>query len=239
MIFPRSKISSSLVNLYLNCPLAFKLTVIDGLEAKEGPALKQGSMFDEAFKAYHQNKDPYEAIRAHVNKLGKKDLWSEPPTKLQIQHMGVVRKLMDKYSLNPQKFKKPNFDVGYGVPLINPTNGEILRAEVSGYLDGLDTDEIIEVKTTSEDWTQERADTELQATMYTYYVYFKYNKLLPVKYIVFNKKNLNIQVFITRRSIDDFANLYTILDKFIDDVEAEKFNRNPNHPYYCSCRELA
>lgn len=242
MEFFRDKISASLYNSYYACPLAFKLIHIDGFWPKEGPALALGSMWDEMFKAFHKKEDPYEAVKAKKDKHGRNILWSTPPTELQMKHMGMCRKWMEEYSKKPDKLTQPKFDIGFGIPLIR-ANGDTLKCKVSGYMDGLDIlseSKVhgIEVKTTTEPWTQERADTEIQATIYIYYMFVTYGKLFPIEYIVFNKKDYSINRFITTRTLYDFDQLFMKLEQFIKDVEAEKFRKNPNHPFWCSCRTL-
>lgn len=237
MKFPKKRISASLYNSYKSCPLGFKLTVVDELWQKEGPALKMGSMFDLMFKILHEGKDPYEALKK------KKELWSKDPTKDEIKHFTLCRKLIEEYKKNPDKFTKPEFDVYFEIPFVHPFTKEELEFPINGFLDGLDklggSVSGIEVKTTSENWSQERVDTEVQATMYIYYMYKKYNGIYPLNYIVFNKKTLVIERFTATRTLKDFANLFDKMKEFIQDVKDEKFDKNFNHAFYCPCRELA
>lgn len=236
MIFPKTKISSSLYNSYKNCPYGFYLTVVLELQQKEGPALALGSMWDLMFKEFHEGNDPFEAVKQN------KDLWSNPATKQQIDHMGICRKWLEEYSKNPYKFEKAKFNVGYGIPLVHPFTKEVLEFPVSGYLDGIDLKtplvDGIEVKTTRENYTQQRVDTEFQATMYIYYMYYTYQQLFPLHYIVFNKKTGKVEKFTTTRTLEDFAKMFDDLKQFIENVKSEKFLRNSDHPFYCPCREL-
>jgi len=234
MKFPLTKISASTLNCYLQCPFAFKLLYIDGYEAKVGKALDIGSMFDLMFKSFHLRKDPYETC--------KNKFFSNPPSQDEIDNFAVAKKLLEKYKLLPHLFVCPEFDIGFGIHC-SFKEGKA-KIKLTGYLDGIDSTPIgkigIEVKTTTENWTKERVDKELQATIYAYYLYVTYNIEKPlINYIVFNKKTLEKQEFLTTRNKTDFDNLFEIIDQFIKDVEDENFDKNPNHPFYCQCRTLS
>jgi PD-(D/E)XK nuclease superfamily len=229
MKFPLKKISASSINCYLNCPLSFKLIYIDGYEPEAGKALDIGSIFDLMFKSFHEGKDPYEEA--------KKKFFSNPPTQEEIDNYSVGKKLIDKYKLSPHLFISPKFDIGFG---IHYTPG----IRLTGYLDGIDNTLIgtigIEVKTTTNNWTQEKVDEQLQATIYAYYLHLTYKIDRPlITYLVFNKKTLQCQKFLAKRDKTDFEKMFKTIDRFIADVEAERFDRNPNHPYYCACRKLS
>jgi hypothetical protein len=231
MEFPKQKISASLINSYFSCPFGFKLTVIDGYLTKEGPALEQGSMFDYMFKIYHNGKDPYEET--------KKKFFNEIPTAQQLDNFIVARKMMLKYEKNPKKFKEPKFDIGFGIDI-----SEIVKRPIklTGYLDGMDGTEGIEVKTASslKDWNQERVDTEIQSKIYRYYIHKTFNVEKPVLHYIVFPKNKDDYIELKSETKDgDFDELFKKVNLFIESVEAEKFDKNPNHPFYCPCRQLS
>lgn len=229
MVFPREKISASLLNLYLDCPKAFKLTVIDGFLPPEGPALQIGSMFDLMFKSFHTGVDPYKAT------LEKYNLSDE----LTKKNYEIARSLMESYKTKPFSFKNPKFDIGFKIPIKNIRTGEELPYFLTGWLDGEEEDgTIIEAKTTSADYTQEQVDDAIQGSIYAYYKWFTSGSIPPIKYVVFNKKTKKQQLINTRRTKDDLYMLFNIIKQFIKDVEDEKFDRNPGHSFWCPCRKL-
>jgi len=238
MLFPLKKISASSINAYLSCPLGFKLTAIDGLIMKEGPALELGSMFDLMFKLFHQ-KLPVEEIYEQT----KSKFFSKVPTKQQIKNFGVARNLIENYKTKSHQFYNPKFDIGFGINISEIVNRDI---KLTGYLDALDITPIgvigKEVKTCGKtgDWNQERVDKEIQSKIYRYYLHKEYNIELPkLQYIVFNKDTFKKQEFTCNTKPGEFEGLFETIKGFISDVEAEKFKRNPNHPFYCPCRQLS
>lgn len=221
MKFPRTSISASLINCYIDCPLGFKLTVIDELMVEEGPALEIGSMVDEMFKAFHKGKDPYAE--------GKKKFLNGRFTKQTINNFGIARKLIDAYVKDADKFVNPEFDIRFEVPIIKPsTNERIDGITLKGFCDGFDDGAIKELKTTSEPYTQERVDFALQGTIYAYGKWVEDRKIYPVDYIVIGKKTKKVDRFRTTRTLQDFDNLFETIKMFIADVEAENFDPNPD-----------
>lgn len=231
MKFPRTDISASLINCYMDCPLGFKLTVIDELWVPEGPALQLGSMVDEMFKAFHKGKDPIETA--------KKKFLSGKFNKETINNFADAKKLFAIYEKDPDKFDKPTFDIRFQVPIINPiTNEAIQGITLKGYLDGFDSGRIKELKTSADDYTQERVDHALQAKIYSYGLYQLEKKIYPVDYIVIGKKSKQVGRLTYTPSLEDFAILFETIKMFIADVEAENFDPNPDHPFWCACRRL-
>ena len=242
------KISASLISSYYNCPRAFKLIEVDGFIAKEGPALALGNMWDEMFKAFHRGEDPYNKIKTELDKFGRKKYYDDTPTALQLEHLGQCRIWMEEYKKHPLSLNNPKFDVGFGIPLVHPHSGEQLKYLVSGYMDGLDDRgrrkfKGIEVKTTTKPYIQNQVDNAIQATIYIYYMFVEHKEMFPLEYVVFNKKVKTatkdkkiIERFTTTRNPVDFIDLFETLKQFIEDVEADKFDANPDHPFWCSCR---
>lgn len=238
MLFPKETISASLVNGYNSCPRGFYLTVVKGYQPPKGPALSLGSMWDLMFKSFHEGKDPLETA--------KKNLLSKPPTKQEITDFQLCSKLMEEYKKQPSNFVKPQFDVKFKTDLVNPQTKEVIEYPLFGYLDGKDVTPFevrgIEVKTTSYDsnhewgYTQKKVDTEIQADIYCYHLYKDCHQERPeMDYIVFNKKTKEITRLTTSRTQEDFIKLFNTIKTFIENVRAEKFDANPNHPRFCPC----
>ena len=235
MQFPRKTISASLINGYYDCPLQWKKLNIDGLIPPYSKALECGSMFDLMVKSFHENKDPYEEAKAKYLK-GKS-------SKDTIEQYGIARKLMESYITNPLKLEHTRFDVRFKVSLEHPETGKVIEYPLTGFLDGLETidggAEIIEYKTTSKDYTQEQVDTSLQGDIYAYYLFRNFGIEEPViRYVVGNKGSRKFQHLTTKRTKQNFIKLFDTVEKFIEDVRAERFEMNPKHPFWCICKKL-
>lgn len=232
MKFPKKNISASLINCYYDCPLGFYYTVIKEMWAPEGPALEIGTMLDNMFKNYHKKKDWF--LEA------KKEYLKGKIIKQTIENFGVAKSLMETYLKDPDTFIKPRFDIKFEVPIINVvTKEELPNVILKGYLDGLDKSRIKELKSTTEPYTQEKVDNAIQATIYSYGMYMVKKELYPVDYVVVGKKIKSVDRFTVEPTLKDFVKLFNIIKTFIQDVEAERFSKNPNHPFWCSCRKLS
>lgn len=231
MKFPFNRVSASAINAYNDCPRGYYITAILELMTEEGPALEIGSILDFMFKQYHEGKD-------WLKEAKKKYLNGKFPTS-RIKNFGQARELMEVYSLNPDTFVNPSFDIKIEVPIINPITEEKIEGIVlKGYLDGFDQGRIKELKSTTQPYDQQRVDEAIQATIYAYGKYMTDGEIYPIDYIVLGKKTKVVDRFTTTRTLDDFDKLFNIIKKFIKNVEAEKFNKNPNHAFYCVCRKI-
>jgi hypothetical protein len=198
---------------------------------EEGPALEIGSILDFMFKKYHEGKDWLEEA--------KKKYFKGKYSKDRIKNFGESRKLMEVYLKDPDKFVKPTFDIRFDVPIMHPTTKEIIPDVVlKGYLDGFDQKRIKELKSTTQPYTQQRVDEAIQATIYCYGKWALEGEIYPIDYIVIGKKTLSVDRFTTERTLNDLENLFYTIKEFIANVEAEKFDKNPNHSFFCPCRKL-
>lgn len=235
MQFPKKTISASTITSYYDCPLQWKLINIDGLQPKMGDALEIGSIFDLMVKEFHSGRDPYEAAQKKF--LGLR------PSKLQINHFGLCRKLLEEYAKNPYTFTHPQFDVRFKLTLTHPDSGKAIEYPLSGFLDGLDTViggvRVVEYKTSGKDYTQQQIDESVQADIYGYYAYRQTGAdRIDIDYVVANKAKKTFQFLNTYRTKEHFIKLFDKVEKFIDDVRQEKFDQNPNHPFWCQCKTL-
>lgn len=232
MQFPFKKISASLVSSYYDCPLQFKLINIDGLIPKLSDALDIGNMFDLAVKSFHSKLEYEYLLETKFSKLEK-----------YRRHTKLLKELMDSYTISPYNFTHPKFDVRFNLTLRDPLTGESIPYPVVGFLDGLDTKdgtaEIVEYKTTSENYTQEKIDNSIQGTIYGYYLFSEFGIEEPIiNYVVINKKTKEVQFMKTTRKEENFMDLFSTVKQFIKDIEEEKFNKNINHPFWCQCEKL-
>lgn len=89
-------------------------------------------------------------------------------------------------------------------------------------IDGVEKDNLVEIKTGASFWTQERADDSDQITMYSLAWKLKYKELKPFKLISINSKNGKIKEFETSRTeeqIDNFYNRLKILKKELQELD--------------------
>lgn len=231
MKFPRNSISASLINCYNDCPKGFYLTVIEELMAEEGPALEIGSIFDFMFKEYHEGRDWL--------KTAKNEYFKGKFPKERIDNFGKARELMEVYCKDPDHFIDPSFNIRFEVPIVNPiTEEKIEGVTLKGFLDGREGERLKELKSTTEPYTQERVDKAIQGKIYSYGIYMLEKEIYPVDWIVVGKKVKRVDRFTTEYTLEDFSDLFDTIKEFIANVEAEKFDPNPNHPFWCMCRKL-
>lgn len=126
----------------------------------------------------------------------------------------------------------------FHVMLKHPKTGEELAVPFTGIVDRLTTTEIIDYKTSSVSWSQNRADADVQATAYLYWYWQTYGALLPFRFIVYRKDKPHwdaerrVQSITTARIVEDFTAFWLMCNKIIKDIEREE-----RWPCYCRNHE--
>lgn len=204
-------ISASSMSSYEMCPKNWYLHYVVKLIDPPNPAFIIGTAYHKCLEDFHNGKK----IDAIIEEL-KKDLLGDEPTKDAIKRFGIVRKMFEKYLLNPlpgdileQEYKFTVKVPGVPIPLF-------------GFVDRVDVDKIGENKTTSIDFTQKDIQT-IQSLIYTYAIYKEKGKILPVHYTVNNKNKVNKDSYKPQRLViqyteEDMKELELKIKKFYEEV---------------------
>jgi len=222
-------ISATSITTYEECPLKWKYQYIYKLLQLPNDAFIIGIAYHKALQFYHQL--PAENTKEKIIKQLKNEMLIKK-TDDEIKRFSLVRKMFEKYIENPVLGNIIEKEFNFNVTLPG------LPVKLYGFVDRVDEDFIIEYKTTSEDYTQERIDN-LQSKIYTYAVLKTKGKLLPVKYSINNKKKVDKkeykpQVLTIQYNQDDMKKLEQKCLEFYNQIQHSEFkHRQGSHCYYC------
>lgn len=169
-------ISASSINTYSVCPLQWYFNYMLKLVQLPNPAFLVGTAYHKALELFHLGRND-EQIKDEVKKL----LVSDIKDKEQIERYALVALMFRKYKESPVLGDIVSAEFQFSQPV------SLLEVPLFGYIDRVDTDKIVEYKTSSYDYTRKDIES-LQSKIYTYVVWKQKGKILPVCYSVNNKK---------------------------------------------------
>lgn len=208
-------ISASSMRSYEMCPLNWYYHYALKLIEPPNPNFIIG-------KAYHKCLEEFYggvSVEDMIKNL-KKSLISEKPTFAEILRFGTVRKMFEKYLKNPVKGQVIETEKEFSIPISG------ISIPLYGFIDRRNVDEIIEYKTTSQDYKPEDI-RNIQSKIYVYAIWKMTGELLPIKYSVNNKNKVNNdnykpQVFATQYTIEDMIKLEEEIKEFYNKVTTQR-----------------
>ncbi len=242
-------LSSSRINLYLNCSLKYKFHYIDKLPKPfTSSALVFGSAIHSAISWLHKQEmngngvtleKLYKILDAdwYVQKYDNTIRFKNGEMEMSLLSMG--RQIRDLYFASPIKEVKGS-EVPFSVPLKDPTNGQHLGVNLDGFFDLIEADDtIVEFKTSAQTMYQEDVDDHLQLTAYSYAYEMLYGKPPKVlKIINFTKhKKPKMLVFETWRDESDHKRFFSLAGKVLEGVNHNIFF--PRKTFMCGDCEYA
>lgn len=110
---------------------------------------------------------------------------------------------------------------------------------MAGKVDGINDEGIHDLKYMKGSISQRKADASLQATLYLWWYWSEYQKIVPFTYIIFDKVKDTISLRKTKRTLDDFRECNEILNKKIVEIEASDYGKKENYfCKYCPFRKI-
>lgn len=222
-------ISATSITIFETCPLQWKYNYILKLLQLPNDAFIIGTSYHKALQLYHQL--PTVNTKEKIVEQLKTEMLIKKNDE-SINRFSLVRKMFEKYCLNPVEGIIQECEFRFDVTLPN------LPIKLIGYVDRVDENKIVEYKTTSEDYTQQRIDN-LQSDIYSYAVNKVKGRLLPVVYSVNNKKKVDKkdykpQVLMIQKTEKDLQKLEVKCWDFYGKVESSKFeHKQGNHCFWC------
>jgi putative RecB family exonuclease len=228
-------LSSSQMNLYLQCSLKYKFQYIDEIPRPFKPSgLAFGSAVHSALSWLH--KEAMNGRGVSLEKLYKifdSDWYSlkldnEIRFKQDEEEMKLV--LMGKEMLGLYYHNNNNKVIGaeipFVVPLKHPSNGESLEVPLEGFIDLIEQDDTItEFKTSGARLDKRSIDENLQLTAYSYayeMLYQKPPKLLKV--INFVKTRTPKMILLkTKRDKGDYETFFYLAKEVLRGIQAHIF----------------
>lgn len=145
--------------------------------------------------------------------------------------------LTDTFGISPKGRSEHAFRVWYK----NPLTSELLPVVVSGRFDRItDRDQILEFKTSSKPYTQEKADTMTQGYVYPQSFKSEFKKeIKEMFFIVLIKGRKNpIQVLKTSRTKEQQAQFFEQAKSILKNIAANQFETGTGFLHkYCDCQK--
>lgn len=242
-------LSSSQINLYLQCGLKYKFQYVDLLPKPFKPAgLAFGSVFHSALSWYHREAMTEDHVPLEkLFKIFEADWYSQRiENEIRFKNgedemkLTVLAKEMLTlyYNLPPKKAK--GSEVPFSVPLVRPGNGKVPLIDLEGVIDLIETDDaIIEFKTSAQMMESKDADESLQLTIYSYAYESLYQRVpKTLKLIDFVKsKKPKLLTFETKRDKASYERLYSIAEQVLKGINLKIFFPRPG--FWCKDCEYA
>lgn len=236
-------LSSSQMNLYLQCSLKYKFQYIDGIPKPfKSSGLAFGSAIHSALSWFHKARmNGREISLEDFYRIFNADWYSQNVDtdihykngEEEIKLVVMAKEMLALYFHQPHK-DAIGSEVPFTIPLINPSNSERFKVDLEGYIDLIEEDDtIVEFKTSNQTMDQKTIDDNLQLTVYSYayeMLYQKSPKLLKVVDFVKTKKP-KIVVLKTRRNKNDYQRLYCLASQVLKGIQFQIFYPRPS--FWC------
>jgi len=242
-------LSSSQINLYLQCGLKYKFQYIDLLPKTFRPAaLAFGSAFHVALAWFHEQKMIGREISVEtLFKIFDAD-WYCQKIDVEIRFKDgegeMVLAIMAKEMLSQYAQQEHNTIVGcempFTIPLINSQTGESLGINLEGYFDLIEAeDAIVEFKTSAQALSASDVDSRLQITAYSYaYQLLNHRPPKKLKVVTFIKgKRPRISMIETKRDENDYNGFLYVVREVYAGIQHKVFI--PRNGFWCKECEYA
>ncbi len=242
-------LSSSQINLYLQCGLKYKYQYIDLIpKSFTVSALAFGGVFHSTLDWFHKRmiqgksttlENLYQIFDVDWYTLRMDANIRYKPDETEDQLITMGRELLSRYFQEKHKQIK-GCEVPFTVPLYAPDNGHELGIALEGYFDLIETDgTIVEFKTSAVSLNMSDIDTRLQLTAYSY-AYQILNRNPPKQIRVVNfvkaKKPKIISIETSRDRNDSVGFLYTA-QEVLHGIQSKVFP--PRLGFWCKECEYA
>jgi len=237
-------LSASSIELYETCPWCWKAQYVDKLMGIPSKALDIGKYVHDGLRNFHTKRPILDEIKAKLLLTSNKE---------NIETFGKIRRMVESYIQfynkakpnDPIKQRSLTVEEKFKYPIRN-SKGKEVGVDIIGLMDRTTDTGIIEYKTTSEPYTQERVDTSFQATIYSYAYKMMKKRDGIVNFVVFNKNEKNqdhiinsFQTSRTAQQLDEmFDKCYEIKSKIDNDMFEPNYDDDKGHKYWSQFRDL-
>jgi len=242
-------LSSSQINLYLQCALKYKYAYIDRLPKPFRPsALVFGGALHSALAWLHQERMKGNGVSTdRLFRIFEADWYSQTvdtdirykdgEEEMKLVVMG--KEMLGLYFRQPAG-KIKGAEVPFIVPLANPVTGEDLGVNLEGFFDLVEVgDTIVEFKTSAQALSPNDIRAQLQLTAYGYafeLLYGRSPRAFKVVNFVKNKKP-RIELLDTSRGKSHYETFLLIAEQVLRGIRSEIFFPRPG--FWCKDCEYA
>jgi putative RecB family exonuclease len=241
----RDYISPSRLNLWLKCPLAFRLKYIDGIKPPTSPSLFVGKMCHAALECHYRHRqlgvtiEPPELLRrlleswdqaAADEALSFESAAAEDACRSQA--VGLVGAYLAQ--LLSDEPKPLAVEAAVEAPLVDPTTGENLGIPLVGIMDlvlpGPDGPVIADFKTTARGGEPLEIAHEIQLSSYSYLFRESSQQMesaLEIRNLIKTKTPKIETHRYAARDERHFRRLFRVIRAYLDDLDAGRFVFRP------------
>jgi len=242
-------LSSSQMNLYLQCSLKYKFRYIDKIPVPFKPSgLAFGSAIHSTLSWFHkERKKGNEVTLEDFLRLFDTD-WYSQRADAKIRYKSgeddaklafIAKEILALY-FHQEHNGVADSEIPFVVPLVNPSNGYRLGLNLEGFIDLIEKDDtIVEFKTSNQTFTQKNVDDNLQLTAYSY-AFEMLTQIPPrlIKLINFVKtKKPKIITLETKRSKADYQRFFFLASQVLKGIRSQIFF--PRQSFWCKGCEYA
>lgn len=242
-------LSSSQINLYLQCGLKYKYQYIDALPKSFRPsALVFGSALHSTLAWFHEQKMNQHGVTLEkLYQIFDADWYSQrveadihfKDGEKEMNLLNMGREMLTMY-LQEEHKKAKGCEIPFTVPLMSPSNGEDLGIALEGYFDLIEEDgTIVEFKTSAIALSSSDIDTRIQLTAYSYAYQLLYRKppqgLRVVDFV--KAKKPKIVVIETKRNTNDHLGFLYTAQEVLHGIKSRVFV--PRQGFWCKECEYA
>jgi len=252
----RAYVSPSRLNLWLKCPLAFRLKYIDGIREPTTPALFLGKAVHASLETYYRHRHIGVAVTGEKLSRNLLETWGElvdaetmvfeSAAEEQTCQRQAVELVAAYLGAIPASEPKPlAVEVSVEAPLVDPATGEDLGIPLVGIMDLVLAEEagplIADFKTAARSSEPLEISHEIQLSCYSY----QYRHASPVEEAGLEIRSLVKtkvpQVHFHRYPARDerhFGRLFAVIRAYLDDLDTGRFVFRPGMGCsWCDFRE--
>jgi putative RecB family exonuclease len=224
-------LSASQINLYLLCSLKYRFQYVDRLSKPFKPSgLAFGSVLHSSLDWFHKQRkkqrqvslnDLYRVLQADwfcqkcEDEIRYKD--GEEEQKLLL----LARELLSLYYHSPLNGVVDS-EVPFRIPLVNPGTGESLAVPLEGFIDLIETDDVLtEFKTSAKTIASDDLEDMLQLSIYGYVYRMLFGrepqKLKVVNFVKTRTPKMNVLEGTVRKQ-DDYSWLFYLVSEVLKGI---------------------
>jgi putative RecB family exonuclease len=238
-------VSASRLNLWLKCPLAFKLRYLDGIRSPTTPNLFLGKQVHDALEFFYRHRQFGITLESDAVLKRITDSWDEAVVtedmsfasaeeegKLKVKAVDLVWAYLN--SVPADEAKPVLVETSLECPLVDPATGEDLGISLLGIIDlvlGTDEGEVIcDFKTAARSSQPLEIMHEIQLSCYSY----MYRRMtghseaaLEIRSLIKTKSpKIEIHTYQPRRD-SHFSGLFAVIRGYLDDLDKRRFTYRP------------
>jgi CRISPR/Cas system-associated exonuclease Cas4 (RecB family) len=238
-------VSASRLNLWLKCPLAFKLRYIEGIKTPTTPSLFIGKRTHDALEVFYRHRQL--GVRLSVEEIAQRivESWDEAVAADDLTFGSVdesvtarrqVVGLVETYVQRLPTDEPPPLAVETSLeaPLVDPVTGEDLGIKLLGIvdlvLDGPEGPVICDFKTSANSAVPQELAHEIQLTGYAYLLHQAAGLRetgLEIRSLIKTKKPQVIFHRFAARRLHHMLRLFAVIRAYLDDLEQQRFVYRP------------